>query len=290
MRFCFVSERSVPEETGRLLSQSCEQRGIEFLEVEGRSFDYAPARRLRAGDLLYRGAISTAATRTEQFLYAPGVATFHAGADAFRSATVAPPFLYQQTGVPTPRTVSASSDQVALLTTLVEQVGGFPVVLKVLGRSSGVGVMLLESMPSLVSIVSYALSQRDHPLLCQFIPDAIHWRLIVVGDTVVAHYRNEYRPGDFRTDGSANPADFQTTLPTPVGAAAVLAVKVQHLEFAGVDVLEDAAGHPYVLEANFPCYYPHAQLKAGVDISGKMIDHLMAKSRRRHHAREARRE
>lgn len=50
------------------------------------------------------------------------------------------------------------------------------------------------------------------------------------------------------------------------------------LEFAGVDILEDSAGRVFFLEANFPCYYPHAQLHGGVDIAGQMVDFLAAKS------------
>jgi hypothetical protein len=33
------------------------------------------------------------------------------------------------------------------------------------------------------------------------------------------------------------------------------------------------------LEANFPFYYPHAQLHGGVDIAGQMVDYLAAKAR-----------
>jgi hypothetical protein len=280
MRFCYVMEKSVPEETGRLLSESCAARGIDFVAVEGRRFDYDPARRLESGDLLYRGAVSTAAARAEQFLYREGVSTFFTreGDIYFGMATL--PLLYERAGLSIPSTVYASSDDRTLLGSLVERVGGFPVIVKILGRSSGIGVMLLESMPSLVSIVGYALAQGQHPLLCAFIRDAIHWRLVVVGDEVVGHYRNAYRAGDFRTDGSRDPADFAAAVPPSVHAAAVRATHAGELEFSGVDVLEDPAGTAYVLEANFPCYYPHAQLVAGADISGAMVDHLVRKSLR----------
>ena len=47
-----------------------------------------------------------------------------------------------------------------------------------------------------------------------------------------------------------------------------------------MDLLEDPAGNVWFLEANFPFYYPHAQLHGGVDIAGRMVDFLGAKAGR----------
>lgn len=280
MIFSYVTDKSVPKETGELLAEACQKRGIEFQSVDSRTFDFDPSRRLQAGDILYRGAVSVPSSRVEHFLYRERVSTFYADADGMYFTVCVPPVVHERFGAPVPETVYVASDNRELLAQLVERVGGFPVVLKVLGRSSGVGVMLAESMPSLVSIVSYALAQNHYPLLCRFIANAIHWRLIVVGDRVVGHYRNQHRIGDFRTDGSRNPADFHAPVPACVEKAAVLSVQSLKLEFGGVDVLEDPEGRPYVLEANFPCYYPQAQLVAGVDIAGPMVDHLVEKAKR----------
>ena len=280
MRFWFVTEKNVPQETGRLLSEACEERGFAFETVVARRFDFDPAHRPAAGDMLYRGAVSAASLRVELFLYSQGVATFYADRRGPFMQPVTPPLLYAHAGVPTPRTVSVSCSDADLLRTLVERVGGFPVVLKVLGRSSGVGVMRLEGMPSLRSVLDYALSQGQSPLLCEYVPDALHWRLIVVGDEIVAHYRNRQRLDDFRSDGSDDPADFEAPVPEGVAEAARMAVRAEGLEHAGVDVLEAPSGRAYVLEANFPCYYAQAQLVAGVGVAGRMVEHLASKAAR----------
>jgi RimK-like ATP-grasp domain len=277
MRFCFLTEKGVPAETGDFLAKSCAERGIEFFSIEGRAFDFDPARRLGPGDMLYRGATSSATLYAEQFLYSPGVATFFREPDGIYFNVNTPTLRHERCGVPMPRTVYVGSDQVDLLTSLVERVGGFPAVLKVMGKSSGVGVMIVESMRSLTSVATYAISQGAYPVLCEFIPDAIHWRVIVVGDRVVASYKNQQRIGDFRTDGSRNPVDFTTPIPDCVAQAAILATHTQGTDFAGVDVLEATDGKPYVLEANYPCYYPHAQKIVGVDISGAMVDYLVSR-------------
>lgn len=67
--------------------------------------------------------------------------------------------------------------------------------------------------------------------------------------------KNQQRIGDFRTDGNRNPVDFTNLIPDCVAQAAILATHTQGTDFAGVDVLEATDGKPYVLEANYPCYY-----------------------------------
>jgi hypothetical protein len=280
MLFCYVSEANVPAASGRLLAEACAQRGVPFREIEARRFDYDPAQRLQPGDLLFRGAVSRAASRAEQFLYVPGVATFHSESGDIRFGPVDPTLLQGSAGVPIPPTVYASCDDPELVQALVQRVGGFPVVLKVLGRSHGVGVMRLDSLPSLLSVLGFALAQGHHPQLSTYVAEAMHWRLVLVGDRVAAHYRNPYRPADFRSRASRDPLDYLSPPPEAVAEAALAAVRAERLEFAGVDVLEDPSGRPWVLEANFPCYFPQAQLVAGVDVAGAMVEFLMAKSQR----------
>jgi len=278
VRFCLVSETSVPEETCGLLREACEARGIAFEAVIAKTFDFDPALRLQAGDLLYKAAASIAAGRVEQFLYAPGVATFHASEGGIFFTADNQTLLAESAGIAMPKTVYLASSGAALLKKHVERLGGFPVVVKVLGRSGGIGVMLAESMASLRSLADFSIAQGQNPLLCQFIPNAIHWRLIVLGDRVIASYRNKQVADDFRSAGSTNREDFEAKPPAAAVNMAVRAVATLRLEFAGVDVLEDPGGNGFFLEANFPCYYPHAQLHGGVDIAGQMVDFLVAKA------------
>ena len=48
----------------------------------------------------------------------------------------------------------------------------------------------------------------------------------------------------------------------------------------GFDILVHASGRHYLLEANFPCYFALPETIAGVDVSGALVEHLVAKSRR----------
>jgi glutathione synthase/RimK-type ligase-like ATP-grasp enzyme len=112
--------------------------------------------------------------------------------------------------------------------------------------------------------------------LVSFIPDAMHWRLVVVGDRVVTAYKNPTRPNDFRSEPSDQRADYGLTPPPEMAALAVRATAVAGTYFAGVDVLEHPSGRLYVLEANFPCYFPQAESYGAADVSGALVAFLLA--------------
>jgi len=63
-------------------------------------------------------------------------------------------------------------------------------------------------------------------------------------------------------------------------ALGLFRLQALRLELGGVDILEHASGRRYLLEANFPCYFALPETIAGVDVSGALIEHLVAKSHR----------
>jgi hypothetical protein len=279
VRFFCVND-GVPHETTDRLHEACERRGVAYLEIDAQSFDFDPARRLEPGDLLYRPAISTAAMRVEQFLYAPGVATFYKHDDSMFFDALSSPLQFERAGLPIPRTFYCSTGSRTLLRSFVERLGGFPVVVKLLGGQRGVGVMRADSYPSLFSLIDYALWQGKNPLISAYIPDAVHWRVVVVGKRAVAAYKNPTDADDFRTSGGDDPNDV-TAEPAPrLEEIAVRAVDLLDNEFGGVDILEHPSGRCYLLEANFPCYFAHAQEVAGIDVAGAMLDYLIEKAAR----------
>jgi len=259
------------------LRGACERRGIEYREVEAPNFDFDPAERLPAGDLLYRPATSLAAMRVEQFLFAPGVATFYAGSDdrIFFVGT-SQPLAFERAGIRVPKTVYCASRDYDLLDRFAQRVGGLPLLAK-MGGQAGAGVVILESHRALYSFVDYALSIGRPPMLTAFLANTRPWRVVVVGDRCVAAAELVCIHGDFRAIAHGGSGSFTTEPPSAVAAAAVAAVKATRLEFGGVDILDTADG-PYVLESNFPCFFPEAELLAGIDVSGAMVDHLIRKA------------
>jgi ribosomal protein S6--L-glutamate ligase len=230
--------------------------------------------------MLYRPAVSFVAQRLEQQLYAPGVATFYRDGDEIHFGCHNPAAVFQRHGLSIPRTIFCQTSDRTLLSKYAERLGGFPLVFKIPGFSTGIGVGRLDSAASLFSFVDLSLALGRFPLLMAYVPDAVHWRLVVVGDRVVGAYRNIIIEDDFRSAATRDEADYTTPPSDRVRQLAVRATHALRLEFSGVDVLEHASGRPYLLEANFPCYFAQAQDVAGVDISGAMLDHLIEKAQR----------
>jgi glutathione synthase/RimK-type ligase-like ATP-grasp enzyme len=152
--------------------------------------------------------------------------------------------------------------------------------MKMLGGERGIGVMRVDSFPALFSLMDYSRACGSDPLLCAYIEGAVHWRLVVVGDRVVAAYKNITEAEDFRTYAGEDLSDYQAPVDPEMARIAVRATHALGYELGGVDLLQAPDGRIYLLESNFPCYFPQAQLVAGIDISGMMIDHLLGKAGR----------
>jgi glutathione synthase/RimK-type ligase-like ATP-grasp enzyme len=193
---------------------------------------------------------------------------------------VNPLLVFHRAGLPVPRWVYVTTTDRDVLRRYVERMGGFPVVVKFPGFSRGIGVIRVDSLASLFSLVDYTLRNGSHPVLCSYVDPATHWRAVVVGDRVVPHYRNVTDEDDFRTSGRDNEEDYRVPAPPGLEQIAVAAVRALGDEFGGVDILEHSTGRLYLIESNNPCYFATGQLKIGTDVSGAMIDHLLQKSKK----------
>lgn len=273
-----IVDDGVPAETVTLLEGACDSRGVTLVRVDPRSFDYAPERALRDGDMLYRPAVSLQAMRVEQQLWHPRVGTFYRDPGGPLFSNVNANLTFARAGLPVPRTYWIHSGDRALIKRWVDELGGLPVVIKALGHSRGVGVIRADSLPSLYGIVDYALAEGTKPLLTSYIPDAVHWRVVVVGDRGVSSYRNVTDEDDFRTSGSSQREDYLAAPPPGAEALAVAACHALRHDHGGVDILEGPGGRLYLLEANFPCYYATAQLEIGTDVAGAMVEHLLGRA------------
>ncbi len=278
MRLWCVDDR-VPEITLHLLDRACAARAVEFVCVRPGDVDPTRLAPLDPGSLLYRPAVSAAAIRLEQSLFGPGVATFYADADGPHFAPVASLPLFERAGLAVPRYVPCFGTRRDGLRQAVEVLGGLPVVIKLAGGEGGVGVLRVDSWAALFSTVDYLLATQALPMLLAYVADAVPWRVVVVGERAVASYPLPLAADDFRSTGVLDAASVQAGAPEPLESMAVAATRALRLECAGVDLLWHASGRVYLLEANFPCYFAPAQELGGIDVAGKMIDHLAVKSK-----------
>jgi hypothetical protein len=276
MRFWCVDDR-VPPESIALLQEACRRRSIPFEHVHATLFDWTAELTAAPGDLLFRPAVTAAAALVERRLWCPGVATFHAG-DSFLFPACDPNEVLRHAGMPVPPSALCTTRNRARLKLMVKALGGFPLVVRRYGFEGGMGVMLAESWPTFFPLVDYLVESGQQPTLVRYVPDAVHWRLVVVGDQVVASYPNPTQPDDFRSYADDDPERYDELPPAAAVRVAIDAAAALRLELGGCDVLVDADGGVHVLEVNFPCYFPQAQQVAGVDVAGAMVDHLVAKA------------
>ena len=269
-----VIDSGTPSTTRDSLRRGCASRGVRYVEVSGGSVDPREPP-LEPGALLYRPATTWAAMRAERQLWQPGVSTF------YRSE--AGPFVVHteqwmalaRAGLPTPASLRLGRTDDAFLREAVEALGGLPLIVRLDDGEGGVGVLRADSFAALRSLAELLVSRGHAARLAAFVPDAMHWRLVVVGERVVAAYRNPVRHDDFRSEPSGSPDDYGLTPPADMAALAVRASHVAGSAFAGVDVLEHPSGRLYVLEANSPCYFPQAETWGKADVAGAMVDHLI---------------
>jgi hypothetical protein len=268
-----------PIESIELLQRACDERGVRLRRIVASAFGYGPDDRLPPGSMLFRPATTAAALHVEDFLVRDDVASFYPDAAGAHFACTAPLRVMERAGVNVPRTFPVASADPAHLASLVERLGGFPVVLKVGGGEGGVGVMRADSMPALRSLLEHLLGSGSLPMMSTYIPGAMHHRVVVVGRRAVATYENPTRPGDFRSLPSDDPAAYTAEVPPELAGPAVRAVHAQRVLFGGVDLLRHPSGRVYVIEVNFPCYFPQATLVGGVDVAGAMVDFLIERAR-----------
>jgi glutathione synthase/RimK-type ligase-like ATP-grasp enzyme len=147
-----------------------------------------------------------------------------------------------------------------------------------IGGSRGVGVIKLESLHSLFSTVDYLVSQGTGFILRRYIPSREVGRLIVVGTTVVAAVAYLSPDDDFRTSIAEQPVAVKREYPLDIQKLAVDATQLLGTDFGGVDIVTGPDGSSYVLEVNSPCSFQRTQRVSGVNVAGRMLDHLIAKS------------
>jgi len=268
-----------PEETVRLLAEACASRSVEFRAIEASTFRYRPQDRLPPHSMLYRPAVSRAAQLVEEFLLRDDVASFYPDVDAALFSCGAPRRQLERVGLTVPRSIPVACTDAPVLADHVERLGGFPVIVKIGGGEGGIGVMRADSMPVLRALLDHLVrGQGQVPELSAYVPDAMHHRVIVVGDRAVATYENPIEPDDFRSKPSEDPAAYTADVPAELASLALAATRSQRLRFGGVDLLRHPSGRLYVLEVNFPCFFAQATLGGGLDIAGPMIDELLAVS------------
>jgi glutathione synthase/RimK-type ligase-like ATP-grasp enzyme len=191
-------------------------------------------------------------------------------------------FIHKKVGLPVVPSVPFVPNTSEEIEKVVEQLGGFPMIVKVRGGSHGVGVIRVDSLGGLKSLLDYFRSGQVNILIRKYIPHDHYARLVVVGDRVVASHVAYVMDNEFRTNaGDDTQQRREAVVFSPeVQAIAVRAVQALGLETGGVDLLFDKHGQPFLTEVNFPHDFSITQHFTGINIAEAMVKHLMEKTQK----------
>lgn len=175
-------------------------------------------------------------------------------------------------GIPLPVTVFADVPNVESLLNLV---GGPPVVIKLLEGSQGVGVVLAQTVHAAKSVIEAFHGFEANILVQEFIKEAggADIRCFVIGDKVVAAMKRQGAPGEFRSNLHRGGTAQKIKLTSEERTTATRAAQAMGLNIAGVDILRSDRG-PLVLEVNSSPGLEGIEQITQKDVAGKIFEFL----------------
>ncbi len=181
--------------------------------------------------------------------------------------------IFSKYNVPMPKTVFASHPR--YIDTIIEQIGGAPLVIKLLEGTQGIGVVLAETRKAASSVIEAFYGVKADILIQEFIKEAggSDIRAFVVNGKVVGAMKRQGAEGEFRSNlhrgGSATPIK----LTKEEKNIAIKAATAMGLNVAGVDMLPSSRG-PLVLEVNSSPGLEGIETATKKDIAGNVVKYI----------------
>lgn len=150
--------------------------------------------------------------------------------------------------------------------------GGFPVVIKLLESTHGVGVMLADNLRSAEATIEAFQKLNERVLIQEYIAEShgADIRALVVGGRVVASMKRQAQPGEFRSNLHRGAKAQRIDLSKEEEKAVIQAAQVMGLDVAGVDILQSSRG-PLVMEVNASPGLEGIEGVTKVDVAGAII-------------------
>ncbi len=181
--------------------------------------------------------------------------------------------LLSRKGVGLPRTGFANKPDD--IKDLIKNVGGAPVVVKLLEGTQGIGVVLAETDKAAESIIEAFMGLKADILVQEFVKEAdgADIRCFVVGGKVVAAMKRKGAEGEFRSNLHRGGSATLIKLTKEERATAVNAAKIMGLNVCGVDILQSNNG-PVVMEVNSSPGLEGIENSTGKDVAGMICEFI----------------
>lgn len=183
-------------------------------------------------------------------------------------------------GLPIPNTILCFSLQEVRKAAL--SMKRFPVVIKLLESTHGIGVALADSLYQLERIAEGFLRLQDRVILQEFVEesDGRDIRAFVVGNKVVAAMERKASVGEFRANMHRGASARAVELSPEDEALCIESARVLGVEVAGVDLIPSKRG-PLLMEVNASPGLEGIEGATEIDIAGAIIDYAISKIRNR---------
>lgn len=158
---------------------------------------------------------------------------------------------------------------------LIAEVGGAPLVIKLVEGSQGIGVVLAETHNAAHSVIQAFMGLNANIMVQEFIKEAngSDIRCFVLGDKVVASMKRQGREGEFRSNLHRGGSSTEVRISPQERKTAIQAAKVMGLSVCGVDMLRSNRG-PLVMEVNSSPGLEGIEKTCQIDIAGLMIEYI----------------
>jgi len=166
---------------------------------------------------------------------------------------------------------------------LLREIGGAPVVIKLLEGTQGIGVVLAETKKAARSVIEAFHGLKANMLIQEFIAEAggADIRAFVVDGKVVGAMKRQGAEGEFRSNLHRGGSAKAVRLTPAQRALALSASKAMGLTMAGVDMLESSRG-PLVLEVNSSPGLEGIEAATGKDIAVAIIKCIEVNGNKNH--------
>jgi len=193
------------------------------------------------------------------------------GRDHWRTAAA-----LAEAGIPHPETVASAEPET--LAAVVDEVCGFPCVVKQRRSRQGIGVVRCDGRATLEAVLDAFWRLGDEVIVQRFcLPGGISRRVLVLDGEALGATEHRAATGEFRANAARGAGVRVASLDEESVDLALAAAAVVGLDFCGVDLLPDN-GRWVVGEVNPTPGWKHFAAAAGIDVAERVVAALAARA------------
>ena len=181
--------------------------------------------------------------------------------------------IFSRHNIDIPKTVFANHPR--YVDELLREIGGAPVVIKLLEGTQGIGVVLAETRKAAKSVIEAFYGLDANILIQEYIREAggADIRAFIVDGKVIGAMRRQGAEGEFRSNLHRGGSAQMIKLKKAEREIAMQAAKAMGLNVCGVDMILSSRG-PLVLEVNSSPGLEGIEKATGHDIAGNIIEYI----------------